>query len=262
MTSSAPTTTSTFPRSSSSSVPGPVLRLGAGGRIAHVVMTSMADGDLAVSGDPATLETRRRAVVDLPWTWLHQEHGAAVVVVDRPGQHAGERADAAVSALPGAALAVQVADCAPVALVSSAGAVGIAHVGWRGLVAGVLPAAASALMALGEGIGEVRAVIGPCIHCECYEFGESDLDRVAAVAGDSVRARTADGRAALDLVAGIEHVARSLGIGCERSPWDSCTSCSAGYWSHRARGDRARRLGAQPGGDRHARWLARDVPRR
>ena len=114
-------------------------------------MTSMADGDLAVSGDPATLETRRRAVVDLPWTWLHQEHGAAVVVVDRPGQHAGEHADAAVSAVPGAALAVQVADCAPVALVSSAGAVGIAHVGWRGLVAGVLPAAVSALIGAGRG---------------------------------------------------------------------------------------------------------------
>jgi polyphenol oxidase len=221
-------------------VPGPVLRLGAGGRTAHLVMTSMVDGDLAVTGDPATLEPRRRAVVDLPWTWLHQEHGAAVVVVDRPGRHAGERADAAVSAVPGAALAVQVADCAPVALVSSAGAVGIAHVGWRGLVAGVLPAAASALMALGEGIGDVTAVIGPCIHRECYEFGEDDLERVVAVVGDSVRARTGDGRAALDLVAGIEHVVGSLGIACERSPWDSCTSCSAGYWSHRARGDRAR----------------------
>ena len=221
-------------------MPGPVLRLGAGGRTAHVVMTSMSDGDLAVTGDPATLETRRRTVVDLPWTWLHQEHGAAVVVVDRPAQHAGEEADAAVSAVPGAALAVQVADCAPVALVNSAGAVGIAHVGWRGLVAGVLPAAASALSGLGNGSGDVTAVIGPCIHRECYEFGEDDLDRVAAVGGDGVRARTADDRPALDLLAGIEHVARSLGIACAPSPWDSCTSCSPGYWSHRARGDRAR----------------------
>jgi copper oxidase (laccase) domain-containing protein len=203
-------------------------------------MTSIVDGDLAVTGAPATLESRRRAIVDLPWTWLHQEHSSAVVVVDRPGQHAGDAADAAVSAVPGAALAVQVADCAPVALVSSAGAVGIAHVGWRGLMAGVLPATAAALRDIAGGDGSVTGVIGACIHRECYEFGEGELDRVATVGGDRVRARTADDRPALDLVAGVEHVARSLGIECVPSPWDSCTSCSPGYWSHRARGDHAR----------------------
>jgi hypothetical protein len=203
-------------------------------------MTSIVDGDLAVTGDPATLETRRRAIVDLPWTWLQQVHGSTVVVVDRPAQHAGETADAAVSGVPGAALAVQVADCAPVALVSSAGAVGIAHVGWRGLTDGVLPATVAALRDVAGSDGTVTGVIGACIHHECYEFGEDDLDRVAAAGGDRVRSRTADDRPALDLVAGIEHVARSLDIGCVASPWDSCTSCSPGYWSHRARGDRGR----------------------
>jgi polyphenol oxidase len=220
-------------------VPGLVLRLGAGGRTAHVLMTSMADGDLAVTGDPATVGTRRRSIVDLPWTWLDQVHGATVVAVDRPAQHAGERADAAVSAVPGAVLAVHVADCAPVALVGSGGVIGVAHVGWRGLAAGVLPATASALRAF-DGAGDLTAVIGPCIHHECYEFGEHELDLVAAAAGPDVRARTADDRAALDLVAGIEHVLRSLGISCASSPWQSCTGCSPGYWSHRARGDRER----------------------
>ena len=218
---------------------GPVLRLGAGGRTAHVLMTSTADGDLAVTGDPATLRARRRSLVDLPWTWLQQVHGATVVAVDRPGQHAGERADAAVSAVLDAALAVHVADCAPVAFAGSGGVVGVAHVGWRGLAAGVLPATASALRAF-DAAGELTAVVGPCIHHECYEFGEHELDLVAAAAGPDVRSRTADDHPALDLVAGIEHVLRSLDITCQQSPWDSCTACSLGYWSHRARGDRER----------------------
>ena len=41
-----------------------------------------ADGDLAVTGGRrAEPRARRRAVVDLPWTWLRQVHGAEVVIV-------------------------------------------------------------------------------------------------------------------------------------------------------------------------------------
>jgi YfiH family protein len=201
-------------------------------------MTSRSDGDLAITGEAGALDARRRAIADLPWTWLEQVHGSTVVVVDRPGHHAGERADAAVSKVAHAVLAVQVADCAPVALVSSGGAIGVAHVGWRGLAAGVLEATASALHELDD--GDVSAVLGACIHGECYEFGEEDLDLVAATAGAEVRARTAGGRPALDLVAGIEHVLQSLDVRCLPSPWNSCTACSPRYWSHRARGDQAR----------------------
>jgi copper oxidase (laccase) domain-containing protein len=175
-------------------------------------MTSRADGDLAVSGAPATITARRRDIADLPWTWLTQVHGPTVVVVDRPGGHAGAKADAAVAAVPDAVLAIHVADCAPVALVSGGGAVGLAHVGWRGLLAGVLPATVAAIRGLANP-GDVTSVIGPCIHPECYEFGEDELDRVAA---------------------------GSLGVASHPSPWNACTACSSDYWSHRARGDKQR----------------------
>ena len=55
---------------------------------------------------------------------MHQVHGATVVRVAEPGGGAGLEADAAVTAASGAVLAVQVADCAPVALVGSNGVVG------------------------------------------------------------------------------------------------------------------------------------------
>jgi YfiH family protein len=210
----------------------PVLELKAGPRTAHIVATSAADGDLAIGSSQPGLEARRRTVVDLPWTWMHQVHGSTVVRVTEPGENAGVDADAAVTAIPAAALAVQVADCAPVALVGSDGVVGIAHVGWRGLVAGTIRATVDAM-----GSRELTGVVGPCIHAECYAFGAADLQVAAAAAGERVRSRTTDGRPALDLVAGVEDQLHSCGVELVQSPWDVCTAHTSGYWSHRARGD-------------------------
>jgi YfiH family protein len=168
-----------------------------------------------------------------PWTWLRQVHGARVVVVTEPGAHAGEEADAAVTATSGCVVAVQVADCAPIALVSD-DVVGVAHAGWRGLAAGVVPATVEAMRALGA--GDIRAVVGPCIHPECYEFGAEDLDGVAAVLGDVVRATTATGAPALDLVAGVRAALNGAGVS-EVEVVDTCTACSAEHWSFRARGE-------------------------
>jgi len=216
-------------------VTAPVLELKAGPRTAYIVATSVADGDLAISSPQPGLEARRRKVVDLPWTWMHQVHGATVVRVSEPGERAGVEADAAVTTTPAAVLAVQVADCAPVALVGSDGTVGIAHVGWRGLVAGTIRATVDAM-----GSRELRGVVGPCIHAECYEFGAADLEVAAAAAGERVRSQTKTGMPALDLVAGVEDQLHACGVELVPSPWGACTAHTAGYWSHRARGDRER----------------------
>ncbi|MBW3626261.1 MAG: polyphenol oxidase family protein [Actinobacteria bacterium] len=196
--------------------------------------TDRADGDLSITAED--VEARRRAVVDLPWTWLRQVHGSDVMVVGRPGEHAGRTADAAVTAVPGAAVAVQVADCAPVALLGPAG-VGAVHAGWRGVVAGVVGAAVQRMRLLGP--GAVRAVVGPCIRPCCYEFGADDLDRVATALGDGVRARTSDGRPALDLPGAVQRSLAAAGV-ADVVDEGVCTACSPRHWSHRARGDRRR----------------------
>ena len=105
--------------------------------MAEVVFTDRADGDFGVDRAAGTLDGLRRGVFDEEWTWLRQVHGAEVVVVDRPGHRAGATADAAVTGATGAVLCVQTADCVPVVLVGD-GVVGVAHAGWRGLVAGVI----------------------------------------------------------------------------------------------------------------------------
>lgn len=158
-------------------------------------------------------------------------HGARVVTVTRPGEHAGEEADAAVTATAGCTLAIQVADCAPIALVAD-GVIGVVHAGWRGLAAGVVQAAVDAMRDLGAGTIDAR--VGPCIHPGCYEFGADDLDRVAALLGDEVRA---DG--ALDVAAAVRSALRRAGVDrVEQEP--TCTSCSSDHWSFRAGRDAER----------------------
>jgi copper oxidase (laccase) domain-containing protein len=222
--------------------------LGEPGVTAWFRFTDRSDGDLALAS--AGVERRRRQLLGLPWTWLRQAHGAEVVVVRRPGAGAGCAGDAAVTIVPNAALSVQVADCAPLVLIGETGggdagdggavgaaAIGVVHAGWRGLIAGVVPAAVGAMRRLGA--GPIRAVIGPCIHTECYEFGAGDLDAAAMALGESVRGRTAGGRPALDLVAGARASLRAAGIdACDDI--DICTGCSPRHWSHRAAGERER----------------------
>jgi polyphenol oxidase len=204
---------------------------------AHVAFTGRAEGDMGHGGGAVErvrpdVAARRRAVVDLPWTWLHQVHGAGVVSVTRPGEGAGIKADAAVTTEPGCALAVLTADCAPVALASSNGVIGVAHAGWRGAAAGVIEATVAEMEALGA--TGIEAAVGPCIHAECYEFGPADLDDVAARLGDSVRATTAKGAPALDLPAAVRVALHRAGVEAI-SDVDVCTACSPDHFSWRAR---------------------------
>lgn len=197
---------------------------------AHVRFTGRADGDMRA-------DDRRRAAVDLPWTWLRQEHGREVVRVAQPGGAAGARADAAVTDQAGAALAVLTADCAPVALASAEGPVGVAHAGWAGLLAGVVPGAVDALRDLGA--SDVHALIGPCIHAECYEFAAEDLRRLSDRFGGLVATQTATGAPALDLRAAVRVALAEHGVDAVDDV-EVCTGCAPGYFSWRARREHER----------------------
>ena len=132
-------------------------------------------------GDDRALVAQNRALVAAalgvaPGNLLGvtQVHGTTVVQVHAawPAGH-GPKADAMVCALPGVALGVITADCAPVLLRdAAAGVVGAAHAGWRGAAAGVLEATVGAMEALGATRGGIAAVIGPCIAQASYEVGE------------------------------------------------------------------------------------------
>jgi len=205
---------------------------------ALVCFTGRDDGDMAIAHEVGPeADDRQRAVVDRPWTVLRQIHGADVAVVDEPGGASGEDGDAAVSKAPGVALAVLTADCAPIAFASPEGVIGVAHAGWRGLVAGVIEETVAAMRNLGA--TSVYAALGPCIHAECYAFGPADLDYMAGRFGDAVRAETSQSDPALDLAEAVRVALQQARADLQWEA-DICTACSSGHWSWRARRDQQR----------------------
>jgi YfiH family protein len=195
------------------------------------------DGDFHVDLPRGELDQRRQEFAPGPWTWLRQVHGLAVVVVASPGDGQGEVADASVTDSVGAVLAVQTADCVPIVM-SADGAFGVAHAGWRGVVEGVIPAALAALRT--KGSGPITAFVGPHIRAAHYAFGEADLDLVAAVAGEGVRATTPDGRPALDMTAAVRSVLGREGVSSIEVA--EADTADEGWFSHRCRGDRERQV--------------------
>ena len=93
------------------------------------------------------------------------------------------RADAVIAAgAPGAAVGVTCADCVPALIVDvRTGACAAVHAGWRGTVAGVLPAALRRMAAeLGTHMRDVLVAIGPSIGPCCFEVGPEVVQEVEA----------------------------------------------------------------------------------
>lgn len=201
--------------------------------------SSRADGDFHRTEAPfAALEATRRAFVDLPWTMLDEQHGVVVRRVGRPGEHDGVVGDVALTACAGAVLGCWVGDCAPVVLIGARDEVATVHAGWRGLAAGVVDRAVDAFS---EPVA--AAYVGPCIGSCCYEFGEADLDRVAAgvhAHPDAVRASTRAGTVSLDMVGAVAAACAARGLAI--TTFGACTGCTYDGFSHRVRGDRERHV--------------------
>lgn len=102
---------------------------------------------------------------------LYQIHSAEVITITQPWQqYNAPRADAMVTKIPGIALGILTADCAPVLLAdTTAGIIGAAHAGWKGAVAGVIPNTIAAMRELGSLPENIIAALGPCIAQESYQ---------------------------------------------------------------------------------------------
>jgi copper oxidase (laccase) domain-containing protein len=106
-----------------------------------VAFTTADEGD--IRGNPAErVVVAERLGIPQQWAVADQVHGRVVVRAETPVNH-GE-ADALFTTRTDLPLAVFTADCLGVALISE-GAVGVAHSGWRGVAAGVVPALLEAM---------------------------------------------------------------------------------------------------------------------
>ncbi len=168
---------------------------------------------------------------------LYQVHSAKAVVVDTPW-NPGEapQADAAVTKIPGVALGILTADCAPVLLADAAtGIIGAAHAGWKGALGGIIEAAVDAMIGLGAKKDQIKAAIGPCIQQASYEVGAEFHDRFMdddPVNRDFFIASTRDGHFMFDLPAYLGRKLDSLGITFETVVLDTCAD-EARFFSYR-----------------------------
>ncbi len=210
-------------------------------RRVRVYVSERVDGNLAVTGAPEELDRRRRSIINRPWIWSTQVHGADVSVLE-PGQSiedvCGARVDAIVTARSDVAIAAHSADCATVALWSPEGVIGVAHAGWRGLHLGVIASTVTEMRTLGA--SSIDAYLGPHIGPECYEFGAEDLAAMAARFDSRVIATTAAGAPALDIAEAVRLDLDRSGVTLAgTASW--CTACEeTRFWSHRARSETAR----------------------
>jgi YfiH family protein len=189
-------------------------------------------------------ENRRRACASVgadaeTATMAWQHHGADVTRAEPRGIVTPgtlfERCDGLWSDEPGQAMMLLTADCLPVAIARANGArpaLAILHVGWRGLLEGIVAAGAKAL-----GGGKLAAAIGPGIGPCCYEVGDEVAEPFRSTYDDVVR----DGR--LDLWSATEQGLRE--VGCEQvERTDLCTYCHPElFFSHRRDKGRTGRQG-------------------
>jgi len=165
---------------------------------------------------------------------VNQVHGSTVLhaVASNPPAEA----DGIWTEARSTALVVKTADCAPVWILTEGErtAFGLVHAGWRGLAAGIIETAVSALLGAAAGkSNRLRAAIGPHLRPCCFEVGPEVAALYAHVPGvlQPASALTADrirhDSVSLDLSGAIVAQFAGCGIAAESvSVATACTRCN------------------------------------
>ena len=177
-----------------------------------------------VGDDPAAVAANRAVLGNTQF--MNQVHGNEVVVIDHVLDQE-PTCDALITTSKGISLAVMVADCIPLLLISQE-AVAAVHVSRAGLLNKVAIKALHHMRTLGA--IEIHAILGPSICGKCYEVPFQMQQDVIA---DHPRAlsTTHAGTSGLDLPAGLIADLTAEGVSYEASV--ICTKEDPLYYSHR-----------------------------
>lgn len=194
--------------------------------------------------DPAHVGENRRRFAEAGGFQLErlftvkQIHGATVATVTAsspPEALASQEADAIVTDVPGAAIAIGTADCVPILISDGRGRVAAVHAGWRGTIADVVGRTVEALGQLGARPSDLRAALGPCICVRCFEVGPEVAERFASLSESVDRSGS---KPHVDLRAANRTLLERAGLrpdAIDASP--PCTMCEAArFYSFRRDG--------------------------
>jgi len=177
-----------------------------------------------VGDDPGAVAANRALLGNTQF--MNQVHGKDVVVIDQVLDHE-PTCDALITTTAGVSLAVMVADCIPLLLISEK-VVAAVHVGRAGLVNNVAIKTIEKMRVLGA--IDIHAILGPSICGKCYEVPLQMQQEVVATHPASL-STTSKGTPALDLPAGLIAELIAQGLTYEASP--ICTQEDPLYFSHR-----------------------------
>ena len=228
------------------------------GGVSNGVFTSLNCGPGSGDDKAHVAENRDRVAAALKdgakLVTLSQVHSATVFAVEKPwvmGQ--GADGDAMATNVPGIALGILTADCAPVLFADEkAGVIGAAHAGWKGAFTGVLEATIAAMEKLGAAREHIRVAIGPNISQANYEVGPEFKARFMAQNESHARfftAETANGHCRFDLEGYAKARLELAGVG-QVDALGMCTyGANADFFSfrrttHRAEKDYGRQVSA------------------
>lgn len=176
-------------------------------------------------GDDAQTVIRNRAVIGEA-QFMNQVHGDSVMVIDSI-QSQVPTCDGLITTKYNLQLAVMVADCIPLLLISKE-AVGAIHVGRAGLVNRVALKAIHMMRTLGA--IDIHAILGPSICGSCYEV-PFEMQQEVMQEHPRAFATTRKGTPALDLPKALIADLVAAGISYEAST--ICTFEDELYFSHR-----------------------------
>ena len=208
------------------------------GGVSQGVYSSLNLGDHV--GDIAADVLQNRGVLTAlhgPMQFMNQVHGDRVAVIEEVTDVA-PTADALVTGIPGITLAVMVADCIPLLLISKQ-AVAAVHVGRRGLVNNVAIKTIEVMREMGA--QDISAKIGPAICGSCYEVS-ADIHQEVVSNFPMADSRTNAGTLALDLPRALNAVLQSAGISVD-SRQCACTVEDVDSFSYRRDGVTGRQAG-------------------
>jgi len=208
------------------------------GGVSQGVYSSLNLGDHV--GDLAADVLRNRGTLTAlhgPTQFMNQVHGNRVVVIEKVTDRS-PTADALVTGIPGITLAVMVADCIPLLLISKQ-AVAAVHVGRRGLVNNVALKTIEVMREMGA--QDISAIIGPTICGRCYEVS-AEIHQEVVSNFPMADSRTNSGSLALDLPKALSTVLQNAGISTDQSQC-VCTVEDADSFSYRRDGVTGRQAG-------------------
>lgn len=178
---------------------------------------------------------------------LKQKHETTGFVVNQETcnrEKLSQLGDFLVTNIPKRKLGILTADCLPIIFNDKNKAIGIAHAGWRGSVAGIAKEVINSMIRhYNTKPEDVSIIFGPCIHSCCYKVGQDLISRVKEYTFGEKTIIKRDDDQFFDLLAFNKALLISLGV--KAAAIDSsnsvCTACNKEYHSHRREGEMAGR---------------------